>query len=104
MTQTPTAHDPAQGQARAHFTVPAKHPMVTVLGSGDSLLRVIEKAFPAADIHVRGNEISAVGTNSCSIWRYNYFHDNNNADVPGSGSGLAGSSPVGTGSSSGSIP
>ncbi|GLW45735.1 phosphate starvation protein PhoH [Streptomyces sp. NBRC 14336] len=35
--------------------------MVTVLGSGDSLLRVIEKAFPAVDIHVRGNEISAVG-------------------------------------------
>ncbi len=56
MTQTPT-----QPQARAHFTVPAKHPMVTVLGSGDSLLRVIEKAFPATDIHVRGNEISAVG-------------------------------------------
>ncbi|GAA2499513.1 PhoH family protein [Streptomyces longisporus] len=61
MTQTPTAHTPAQGQARAEFTVPAQHPMVTVLGSGDSLLRVIEKAFPAADIHVRGNEISAVG-------------------------------------------
>ncbi|MER6129870.1 PhoH family protein [Streptomyces sp. NPDC001795] len=61
MTQTPTAHSPAEGQARAHFTVPAQHPMVTVLGSGDSLLRVIEKAFPAADIHVRGNEISAVG-------------------------------------------
>ncbi|MCX5557609.1 PhoH family protein [Streptomyces sp. NBC_00038] len=61
MTQTPTAQTPAQGQARAHFTVPAKHPMVTVLGSGDALLRVIEKAFPAADIHVRGNEISAVG-------------------------------------------
>ncbi|AXQ57315.1 PhoH family protein [Streptomyces koyangensis] len=35
--------------------------MVTVLGSGDALLRVIEKAFPAADIHVRGNEISATG-------------------------------------------
>src|SRR3954463_6605646 len=61
MTQTPTGHSPAQGQARAQFTVPAQHPMVTVLGSGDSLLRVIEKAFPAADIHVRGNEISAVG-------------------------------------------
>ncbi|MGW3459814.1 PhoH family protein [Streptomyces olivaceoviridis] len=61
MTQTPTAHTPAQEQARAQFTVPAQHPMVTVLGSGDSLLRVIEKAFPAADIHVRGNEISAVG-------------------------------------------
>ncbi|MFV0136087.1 PhoH family protein [Streptomyces sp. HMX87] len=62
MTQTPSAHNPAQGQARAQITVPAQHPMVTVLGSGDSLLRVIEKAFPAADIHVRGNEISAVGT------------------------------------------
>ncbi|HEV7628414.1 MAG TPA: PhoH family protein, partial [Streptomyces sp.] len=48
-------------QATARFTVPAKHPMVTVLGSGDSLLRVIEQAFPAADIHVRGNEISATG-------------------------------------------
>lgn len=56
MTQTPT-----QPQARAQFTVPAKHPMVTVLGSGDSLLRVIEEAFPATDIHVRGNEVSAVG-------------------------------------------
>ncbi|MFF8383486.1 PhoH family protein [Streptomyces kanasensis] len=55
MTHTPT------DQVRAHFTVPAKHPMVTVLGSGDSLLRVIERAFPRADIHVRGNEISAVG-------------------------------------------
>ncbi|MGW3626088.1 PhoH family protein [Streptomyces sp. NPDC000880] len=61
MTQTPTTQTPAQGQARAHFTVPAKHPMVTVLGSGDALLRVIEKAFPAADIHVRGNQVSAVG-------------------------------------------
>ena len=61
MTQTPTAHSPAQEQAKARFTVPAQHPMVTVLGSGDALLRVIEKAFPAADIHVRGNEISAVG-------------------------------------------
>ncbi|KOX02560.1 PhoH [Streptomyces sp. NRRL B-1140] len=61
MTQSSTAHTPAQEQARAQLTVPAQHPMVTVLGSGDSLLRVIEKAFPAADIHVRGNEISAVG-------------------------------------------
>lgn len=48
-------------QASARFTVPATHPMVTVLGSGDSLLRVIEKAFPATDIHVRGNEITATG-------------------------------------------
>ncbi|MFI8346394.1 PhoH family protein [Streptomyces sp. NPDC085596] len=61
MTQTPTAHTSAQDRTRARISVPAQHPMVTVLGSGDSLLRVIEKAFPAADIHVRGNEISAVG-------------------------------------------
>ncbi|MFE5872282.1 PhoH family protein, partial [Streptomyces roseifaciens] len=56
MTQTPT-----RPQATAKFKVPAKHPMVTVLGSGDSLLRVIEKAFPSTDIHVRGNEVSATG-------------------------------------------
>ncbi|MEV5970018.1 PhoH family protein [Streptomyces sp. NPDC051921] len=63
MTQTPTAHAPAlaPGQARARFTVPAKHPMVMMLGSGDALLRVIEEAFPTTDIHVRGNEISATG-------------------------------------------
>ncbi|MFV8128362.1 PhoH family protein [Streptomyces syringium] len=56
MTQTPT-----RPQATTRFTVPAKHPMVTVLGSGDSLLRVIENAFPSTDIHVRGNEVSATG-------------------------------------------
>ncbi|MEU4683328.1 PhoH family protein [Streptomyces xinghaiensis] len=61
MTQTPSAQNPDEGQARARFTVPANHPMVTVLGSGDSLLRVIEKSFPRTDIHVRGNEVSAVG-------------------------------------------
>ncbi|MFD3973876.1 PhoH family protein [Streptomyces cyaneofuscatus] len=56
MTQTPT-----HPQARAQIRIPAAHPMVMLLGSGDSLLRVIEEAFPAADIHVRGNEISATG-------------------------------------------
>ncbi|WP_370412730.1 PhoH family protein [Streptomyces fradiae] len=61
MTQTPTAQTPAPGQARAQFKVPAKHPMVMVLGSRDALLRVIEEAFPTTDIHVRGNEISAIG-------------------------------------------
>ncbi|MGZ4127269.1 MAG: hypothetical protein ACXVEX_03900 [Actinomycetota bacterium] len=43
------------------------------------------------------NEISSVGTNSCTIWRNNYFHDNNNPNVPGSGDGLAGAAPVGSG-------
>ena len=58
MTQTPT-HSRA-GQARAQFTVPAAAPHGDrSWDPGDSLLRVIETAFPAADIHVRGNEISA---------------------------------------------
>ncbi|MDY0815488.1 PhoH family protein [Kitasatospora purpeofusca] len=35
--------------------------MVTLLGATDSLLRVIEQGFPAADIHVRGNEVTATG-------------------------------------------
>ncbi|MCE7079164.1 PhoH family protein [Streptomyces sp. ST2-7A] len=64
MTQTSTPRavgEATAAEATARFTVPAKHPMVTVLGSGDSLLRVIEQAFPATDIHVRGNEISAAG-------------------------------------------
>src|SRR5258708_3398739 len=43
------------------ITVPAKHPMVAVLGTGDGLLRVIEKHFPGVDIHARGNEITASG-------------------------------------------
>ena len=35
--------------------------MVSLLGSRDELLRVVEKAFDA-DIHVRGNEITVTGT------------------------------------------
>jgi hypothetical protein len=35
------------------------------------------------------------GHQSCTIWRNNYVHDNNNADVPQSGT--AGEGPVGTG-------
>jgi phosphate starvation-inducible PhoH-like protein len=35
--------------------------MVSLLGSGDELLHVIEREF-SADIHVRGNEITATGT------------------------------------------
>ncbi|MBV2153918.1 PhoH family protein [Kitasatospora sp. SUK 42] len=43
------------------MVIPEKHPMVTLLGTADSLLRVIERGFPAADIHVRGNEVTATG-------------------------------------------
>ncbi|MBF9070302.1 PhoH family protein [Streptacidiphilus fuscans] len=57
--QSKTDAQPTQHQAR--IVIPEKHPMVTVLGTGDSLLRVIEKAFPAVDIHARGNEVTATG-------------------------------------------
>jgi phosphate starvation-inducible PhoH-like protein len=58
MAETPQAQSVA---AQAKIVVPAKHPMVSLLGSGDTLLRVIENAFPSADIHVRGNEITVAG-------------------------------------------
>ncbi|WP_037605136.1 PhoH family protein [Streptacidiphilus rugosus] len=63
-TQAPSDTQPAQArQARtqARIVIPEKHPMVTVLGTGDSLLRVIENAFPTVDIHARGNEVTATG-------------------------------------------
>ena len=40
--------------------IPAERSMVGLLGSRDELLRVIEHEF-AADIHVRGNEITVTG-------------------------------------------
>lgn len=54
--------EPAEdGRVSARIVIPEKHPMVTLLGTADSLLRVIEQGFPAADIHVRGNEVTATG-------------------------------------------
>jgi phosphate starvation-inducible protein PhoH and related proteins len=53
--------DPGLLPAQAKITIPAAHPMVSVLGSGDSILRVIEKAFAQVDFHARGNEITASG-------------------------------------------
>jgi phosphate starvation-inducible protein PhoH and related proteins len=47
-------------QAQHRIVVPTSLPMVSLLGSGDELLRVIERATPT-DIHVRGNEITVSG-------------------------------------------
>jgi len=44
----------------ARVVVPGGHDMVSLLGQRDELLRVVEAAF-AADIHVRGNEITVTG-------------------------------------------
>jgi hypothetical protein len=38
-----------------------------------------------------------LGTQSCTVWRDNNIHDNNNPNVPGNGAGLSGGAPVGTG-------
>ncbi len=35
--------------------------MVSLLGPADELLRVVERAFPEVEIHVRGNEITVAG-------------------------------------------
>ena len=41
--------------SQATITIPASQPMVSLLGPGDELLRVVESQFPDADIHVRCN-------------------------------------------------
>jgi phosphate starvation-inducible PhoH-like protein len=43
--------------------------MVGLLGQRDELLRLIEAAFPDADIHIRGNEISVTGDEAIEVGR-----------------------------------
>jgi phosphate starvation-inducible PhoH-like protein len=65
LTETPA--DPRKGElspdgrTRVKIVIPDDHSMVSLLGSRDELLHVIEGAF-GADIHVRGNEITVTGT------------------------------------------
>jgi phosphate starvation-inducible PhoH-like protein len=54
----------APTDTRATIVVPSSVDMVTLLGPGDEFLRVIERAFPDVDIHVRGNEIAMTGENA----------------------------------------
>jgi phosphate starvation-inducible PhoH-like protein len=49
---------------QAKIVVPASVNMVSLLGSADEHLRVIERGFPAVDLHVRGNEITVNGVAS----------------------------------------
>ncbi len=48
------------GRAQVRIVIPDEQSMVSLLGSGDELLRVIENVV-AADFHVRGNEITVTG-------------------------------------------
>jgi len=61
MTSTTPRTEQVPAQAQAKIVIPERHLMVTVLGTGDSLLKVIEKAFPDLDIHARGNEVTVTG-------------------------------------------
>jgi len=51
----------AAGQHQTRIVVPGAHSMVSLLGSRDELLRIVETAFDS-DIHVRGNEITITGS------------------------------------------
>ena len=54
------ADSPEPPRAQTTIVVPGAHQMVSLLGSRDELLRIIEQAF-TSDIHVRGNEITITG-------------------------------------------
>ncbi len=62
---TPDSAHPGQphpGRRSRHTVeVPTSVNMVGLLGSGDQLLRVVERAFPRVDVLVRGNEITLDG-------------------------------------------
>src|SRR5687767_13120773 len=50
-------------QVTTKIVVPGAHSMVSLLGSRDELLAVIEEALDS-DVHVRGNEITLTGSPS----------------------------------------
>ena len=54
----PTAEPPA---AKHTVVVPPEVSMVSLLGTRDELLRVVERSFPRVDVHVRGNEVTMTG-------------------------------------------
>lgn len=56
---TPIAEAP---RAKTTIVVPTSQPMVSLLGSRDEFLRIIEDAFPSVDILARGNEITVTGS------------------------------------------
>ncbi len=51
---------PAPARVSTKITVPDDHSMVSLLGSHDELLTVIERVL-ASDVHVRGNEVTLTG-------------------------------------------
>jgi phosphate starvation-inducible protein PhoH and related proteins len=56
----PRAGRGVKDSTQVRIVIPEEQPMISLLGSGDELLRVIENAVKA-DFHVRGNEITITG-------------------------------------------
>ncbi|WP_017612789.1 PhoH family protein [Nocardiopsis salina] len=56
-----TIHTQPRHETQVKVVVPDEHTMVNLLGSGDELLRTLERSFDS-DIHVRGNEFTISGT------------------------------------------
>ena len=54
------ASTPPTSPTQVKIVIPDDHSMVSLLGSRDELLNVIERSFDA-DVHVRGNEITVTG-------------------------------------------
>ncbi|MEC8649235.1 MAG: PhoH family protein, partial [Actinomycetota bacterium] len=52
----------SDSDARMTIEIPNSQPMVTLLGSNDEYLRLIENAFPSVSVLVRGNEIRLDGS------------------------------------------
>jgi phosphate starvation-inducible PhoH-like protein len=53
---------PDAPRAQTTIVVPNSQPMVALLGSRDEYLRLVERAFPDADLMARGNEITITGS------------------------------------------
>jgi phosphate starvation-inducible PhoH-like protein len=58
----------AADQVTTTLVVPAGFSMVSLLGSADQLLRVLENGIPEADIHVRGDQIRITGPAVAVRW------------------------------------
>jgi phosphate starvation-inducible PhoH-like protein len=56
-----TTTDSGVPVAKALITIPNSQAMVTLLGTSDEYLRLVEAAFGEADVLVRGNEITITG-------------------------------------------
>jgi phosphate starvation-inducible PhoH-like protein len=61
-TRLPDRSVPDAPRAQTTIVVPNSQPMVALLGSRDEYLRLVERAFPAADLMARGNEITITGS------------------------------------------